>query len=73
MRSAKILAVSRTPDSVALTDSDIFWLEKNETAVSASDATKSRLLSGVMGGADFGFFLRRPKPFFTPGTGWLQM
>jgi hypothetical protein len=52
------------PDIVALHQIDILWLERNETSVSASEAMKSRLLSGDNGGAGFGsFFLRRNGTF----------
>jgi hypothetical protein len=73
MRSEKILAINRMPDKVALKPIDIFWLERNETKVSASEAMKSRLLNGVTGGVGLGSFLRRKESFFIPGTGMPQM
>lgn len=73
IRSEKILAINRTPDSAALNPTDIFWLERNETKVSASEAMKRRLLNGVTGGIGFGSFLRRKEGLFAPGTGRPQM
>jgi hypothetical protein len=67
-RSEKTLAINRIPDNVALNPTDIFWLERNETKVSAKEAMKSRLLSGVTGGIGFGSLLRRKESFFDPGT-----
>ena len=61
------------PDNVALNPSDIFWLERNETTVSTSEAMKSRLLNGVTGGIGFGSFLRRKERLFAPGAGRPQM
>jgi hypothetical protein len=58
------------PDSAAVTHSDIFWAERNDTKVNAREAIKSRLLIGVTG---FGWFSRGRDRFFAPGTGWLQM
>jgi hypothetical protein len=69
MRSDRILATNKMADSVALTESDILWPERKETSVRTKDATKSRLLNGVIGAAGFGSFLRRPKLFLTPATG----
>jgi hypothetical protein len=54
---------------VALNDIDILWLERNDTSVKTSEAIKSRLLSGVMGGAGFCSRRRRVARFFAPGTG----
>jgi hypothetical protein len=73
MRSEKILAINRIPDSVALNPTDIFWLERNEIKVNASEAMKSRLLNGVTGGTGFGSFLRCKESLFAPGTGRPQM
>jgi hypothetical protein len=61
------------PDNVALNPTDIFWLERNETIVNASDAMNRRLLNGVTGGAGFRSFLRRAVRRFAPGTGRPQM
>ncbi len=61
-------------ESEALNPMDIFWSERNETAVSTSEAMKSKLLSGVTGGASFcSFFLRKKARFLRPGTGSPQM
>ena len=68
IRSEKIRAINRIPDSVALNPTDIFWLERNETKVSASEAIKSRLLNGVTGGVGLGSFFRRKESIFAPGT-----
>jgi hypothetical protein len=56
-------------DNVALSGNDIFSLERNETSVNASDATKSKLLKGVTGGAAFFSFFPVRERFFAPGTG----
>lgn len=46
---------------------------RNETNVSAMEATKSRLLKGVTGGVGFASFFLRQAHFFLPGTGSPQM
>ena len=72
MRSVNILAMNKLPDSVRLSHNGIFGVKRNEASVSASDAMKSRLLTGVTGGMDLGSFLCQGclRAF---GTGRLQM
>jgi hypothetical protein len=72
-RSEKIRAINKATERVALTVDDIFSPAINETSVSTREATKSRLLTGVTGGAGFGsFFFQVQKDFFSP-TGSPQM
>jgi len=62
--------MKRVPESVALTVSDIFSPTMNETTARTREAMKSKLLSGVMGGASLEDFLGLPAFFFfAPGTG----
>jgi hypothetical protein len=73
IRSDTIRATNRAPPSVAPNDTDIVWGEMNENNVSPTDATKSKLLTGVTGAEGLRSFFRRQKGLFTPGTGSPQM
>ena len=73
LRSDTILATNKRPPKVAANDTGIVLGQRNENIVRATETTKSRLLKGVTGGTDFGFFVRRQSGFFAPGTGSPQM
>jgi len=77
LRSVTILATSKTPDNVALTGRGIFWLDRNETPVSTSEATNSRLVTGVAGvaalGLDLDFLTWYQTGLGSPGTGSPQV